>query len=80
MDSAIPSCSWDSGGERNSQQDPKNTNEQQLFLHTRNGNIWRAEEGYYKEKTQSDRSLTLKATMPAWTEEEKVSCVVLHVL
>jgi len=51
--------------EQSNQQNPKNTNEQQLFLETRNGNIRssgkpiipKAEEGYCQEATQS-RPLT----------------------
>jgi hypothetical protein len=46
---------------QSNQQNPKNTNEQQLFLETRNGNIRssrklstpKAEEGYCNEATQS---------------------------
>jgi len=47
--------------ERSNQQNPKNTNEEQLFFETRNGNIRssgkpstaKAEEGYCNEATQS---------------------------
>jgi len=62
MDPVIPSYLWDSDeGTEQSTKPPKNTNEQQLFLETRSGNIRssgkqstpKAEEGYSNEATQS---------------------------
>jgi hypothetical protein len=63
MDHTIPSYSWDNDKDKDKKMStkPKNTNEQQLFLETRNGNIRskgkpstpKAEEGYFTEATQS---------------------------
>jgi hypothetical protein len=57
----FPSYSWDSDEETEQSPKPKSTNEKQLFLKTRNGNIRntgeqctpKAEEGYCNEATQS---------------------------
>jgi hypothetical protein len=39
LDPIIPSYSWDSDSKEERKCNPKNTNEQQLFLETKNGKI-----------------------------------------
>ena len=59
-DPIFPSYSWDSDEETEQSPEPKSTNEKQLFLKTRNGNIRstgqqctpKAEEGYCKHINQ----------------------------
>ena len=72
-DPIIPSYSWDSDKETEQSPKPKNTNEKQLFLKTRNGNTRstgqqctaKVEESYGNEATQkADHSLTVKVTKP----------------
>ena len=61
MDPIIPSYLWDKDEETEQSTKPKNTNEEQLFLETRNGNnsssrkpsMPKAEDGYCNEATQS---------------------------
>jgi hypothetical protein len=69
-DLIIPSYSWDNDEEekKNNRRNSKATNEQQLFLKTRNGNInnvlLRLRKVTATRQLTGDHSLTVKATKP----------------
>ena len=72
MDPTIPSNAWDREGKEETQNNPKNTNEQQLSLETKNGKIGvmgnRVLLGMWKvtatKQLKADHPLTAKATKP----------------
>jgi len=72
VDPIFPSYSWNSDEETEQSPKPKNTNEKQLFLKTRNGNIrvldnsvlLRLRKVTATRQLKADHSLTVKATKP----------------
>jgi len=72
LDPTIPSNAWDSEGKEESENNPKNTNEQQLFLETKNGKtgiignrvLLETRKVTETRQLKANHPLTVKATKP----------------